>query len=157
MDRIPEFAANHPILIAAVLLTIGVIVGVEIQRLRRAAEPVSTTRATRMSHNEDAVFVDARRRKDFEAERLPGARNVPAAEIEQYVRQLDKVRERPLVLYDDAGMEAQRAAKGLARHGFTRLYELEGGLPAWRKANLPLEHGSETKQNKSNKHKKKSR
>ncbi len=157
MDRLPEFAANHPILIAAVLLTIGIIVGVEIQRVRRAAEPVSTSRATRLSHNEDAVFVDTRRRKEFEAGHLPGARHVPAAEVEQYVKQLEKLRERPLVLYDDAGMEAQRAAKALARHGFARLYELEGGLPAWHKANMPVEHGSESKQHKQSKQKKKSR
>ncbi len=148
MDRIPEFATNHPILIAAVMLTIGVIIGVEIQRFRRVAEPVSISRATRLSHNEDAVFVDTRRRKEFESGHLPGARNVPAAEVEQYAKQLQKLRERPLVLYDDAGMEAQRAAKNLARHGFSRLYELEGGLPAWRKANLPVEQGSESKQRK---------
>ncbi|MEX1081895.1 MAG: rhodanese-like domain-containing protein [Halofilum sp. (in: g-proteobacteria)] len=148
MDRIPEFATNHPILIAAVMLTIGVIVGVEIQRYLRVAETVSISRATRLSHNEDAVFVDTRRRKEYESGHLPGARNVPAAEVEQYVKQLQKIRERPLVLYDDAGMEAQRAAKKLAGHGFSRLYELEGGLPAWRKANLPVEQGSESKQRK---------
>ncbi len=148
MDRIPEFTANHPFLIAALLLLLGIIGGLEFTRLRRAAQPVSPARATRLANSEDAVFVDTRRRSDFEAGHLPGARNLPSAEIEQYIKQFDKLRDQPLVLYDDGGLAAHKTAKQLAKRGFSQLYELDGGLDAWREAKLPLEQGGKSKKKK---------
>lgn len=139
MDRIPEFVSNHPILFGALVATIVMIVVAEYQRARRAAQPVTPARATRLSNSENAAFIDARRRKDFEAGHLPGARNVPASEVEQHIKQLEKLRELPVILYDDGGLDAERAAKTLAKHGFSRLFALDGGLPAWRKADLPVE------------------
>lgn len=139
MERIPEFVANHPLMFAALAATIVMIAIAEYQRARRVATPVSPSRATRLSNSDDAVFIDARAKKDYEQGHLPGARHVPAREVEQYLKQLEKLRERPLVLYDDGGMDAERAAKVLARNGFQQLYALQGGMPAWRKAELPLE------------------
>lgn len=139
MERIPEFVANHPLMFAALAATIVMIAIAEYQRARRVATPVSPSRATRLSNSDDAVFIDARAKKDYEQGHLPGARHVPAREVEQYLKQLEKLRERPLVLYDDGGMDAERAAKVLARNGFGQLYALQGGMPAWRKAELPLE------------------
>lgn len=139
MERIPEFIANHPFMFAALAATIVMIAIAEYQRARRVATPVSPSRATRLSNSDDAVFIDARAKKDYEQGHLPGARHVPAREVEQYLKQLEKLRERPLVLYDDGGMDAERAAKVLARNGFQQLYALQGGMPAWRKAELPLE------------------
>lgn len=149
MDRIPEFMANHPILIAALLLLLGMIGGLEFSRLRRAAQPVSAARATRLANSEDAVFVDTRRRNEFEAGHVPNARNLPAAEVEQYIKQFEKLQEQPLVLYDDGGMAAHKTARQLAKRGFTRLYELDGGLQAWRDAKLPLEQGGKSKKKKA--------
>lgn len=139
MERIPEFVANHPFMFAALAATIVMIVVAEYQRMRRVATPISPSRATRLSNSEDAVFIDTRAKKDYDQGHLPGARHVPAREVEQYVKQLEKLRARPLILYDEGGMDAERAAKALAKHGFEQLYALQGGLPAWRKAELPLE------------------
>lgn len=139
MERIPEFVTNHPFMFAALAATIAMIAVAEYQRARRVAAPISPSRATRLSNSEDAAFVDVRAKKDYDQGHLPGARHVPAREIEQYLKQLEKLRERPLILYDDGGLEAERAAKVLARNGFVQLYALQGGLPAWRKAELPLE------------------
>jgi rhodanese-related sulfurtransferase len=142
MDRIPEFIGNHPLLLAALLTTIAMIVTLEVQRARRAARPITPARATRLNNSDDAVFVDTRARKHFEEGHLPGARSLPAGEVESYLKQIDKLRERPLILYDDGGLDAERAAKVLARNGFNQLYTVEGGIPAWRKAELPTQSGS---------------
>lgn len=139
IERIPEFVSNHPLLFGALVATLVMIAFAEYQRFRRVASPITPTRATRLSNSEDAVFVDTRPRKDYDAGHLPGARCVPAAEAESHVKQLEKLREQPVILYDDGGLDAERAAKTLARHGFTRLYALDGGLPAWRKADLPVQ------------------
>lgn len=141
MDRIPEFITNHPFLFAALVATIAMIAFMEYQRATRAAKPVSPARATRLQNNEDAVFIDVRSRKDYEGGHLPGAHNVPATEVEQHLKQLEKLKTVPWILYDDGGIQAQRAAKTLAAKGFGPLYAIDGGLPAWTKAELPLSTG----------------
>ena len=155
MDRIPEFIGNHPLLFAALAATIAMIVTIEVQRARRAAKPISPARATRLSNSEDAVFIDARPRKNYDEAHLPGARSVPAREVESHLKPLEKLRERPVILYDDGGLDAERAAKTLARNGFTQLYTIEGGLPGWRKAELPTERGSEDRKSSGRGQKKK--
>lgn len=145
MERIPEFIGNHPLLFAALAAVIAMIVVLEVQRVRRTGQPISPARATRLNNSEDAVFLDARPHKDFEQSHLPGARSIPAREVEGHLKQIEKLREQPVILYDDGGLDAERAAKELARNGFTRLYVIEGGLPAWRKAELPTESGAETR------------
>lgn len=138
MDRIPEFVTNHPFLFAALVATIAMIAFMEYQRATQAAKPVSPARATRLQNSEDAIFIDVRPRKDYEAGHLPGAHNVPATEVEQHLKQLEKLKGVPWILYDDGGMQAQRAAKTLAGKGFGPLYAIDGGTPAWTKAELPL-------------------
>lgn len=138
MDRIPEFISNHPLLFAALVATIAMIAFMEYQRATQAAKAVSPMRATRLRNSEDAVFIDVRPRKEFETGHLPGARSVPVSELEQHLKQLEKIRNVPWILYDDGGMNAQRVAKKLASAGFGPLYAVDGGVPAWTKAELPL-------------------
>ena len=157
MERIPEFVGNNPLLFAALAATIAMIVVLEVQRARRSGQPVSPSRATRLSNSEDAAFIDARRQKDFEQAHLPGARCIPAREIESHLKQIEKLRQRPVVLYDDGGLDAERAAKALAKNGFTRLYVIDGGLAAWRKADLPTESGSGPRKSEGGGQKKKNK
>ncbi|MDX1609658.1 MAG: rhodanese-like domain-containing protein [Halofilum sp. (in: g-proteobacteria)] len=145
MDRIPEFISNHPLMIAALVATIGMIVFMEYQRATQAAKNLSPSAATRLRNSEDAVFIDVRPRKSYEAGHLPGAQSVPLNELEQHLKQLEKLKGVPWILYDEGGMQAQRAAKTLAKKGFGPLYALDGGLPAWTKAELPLSTGKKRK------------
>lgn len=155
MERIPEFVANHPLMFVALAVTVTMIVVLEVQRARRTAEPLSPSRATRLSNSEEAVFIDTRGQKHFEEGHVPGARSIPAREVENHLKQIEKLREYPVILYDDGGMDAERAAKELAKNGFTRLYAIDGGMPAWRKGELPVETGSGTRKGASGGQKKK--
>lgn len=143
MERIPEFIANHPFMSGALLLTIALIVFMEYQRATRVSRPLSPSQATRLRNDEGALFIDVRARKDYEREHVPGARALPEREVAQSTKQLEKYREVPIVLYDQGGFDAERAARTLQRAGFSRLYAIDGGMPAWTKADLPVESGPE--------------
>lgn len=138
MDRIPDFIANHPLLFAALVATIAMIAFMEYQRATQTAKALSPMRATRLQNTDDAVFIDVRPKKAYEAGHLPGAYSVPASEVDQHLKQLEKIRGVPWILYDDGGVQAQRVAKKLASAGFGPLHAIDGGLPAWTKAELPL-------------------
>jgi len=149
IERIPEFATNHPLLVAALAITLAAIAFTEYQRLTRIGTAVQPSRATRLANNEDGVFIDTRARGPYDEAHVPGARSMPADEIDSHLKQLEKISDRPLILYDDGGLDAQKAARKLAANGIRQqLYEIEGGLPAWRKADLPVESGGANKANK---------
>jgi len=138
MDRIPEFISNHPLLFAAFVATLAMIAFMEYQRATQAARPLSPMKATRLQNSEDAIFIDVRPKKQYEAGHLPGAHNVPASEVDQHLKQLEKRKGVPWILYDDGGIHAQRVARKLASAGFGPLHVVDGGVPAWTKAELPL-------------------
>lgn len=87
---------------------------------------------------EPPYLIDVRTQAEFESERIEGARNVPLADLE---RRMDEVPERArLVAICRTGVRATIAAETLARHG-RAAQVLEGGVVAWRRANLPLRLG----------------
>jgi rhodanese-related sulfurtransferase len=51
---------------------------------------------------------------------------------------LKKYKEKVLVVYDDTGSLSVSAVRQLAAQGFTKAFNLRGGLTAWRADNLPL-------------------
>lgn len=142
IERVPEFIGNHPLIMAALVLTVAMVVFTEYQRLTRVGKPLGPMQATRLRNDEDGIVVDVRARKDFEAGHVMGAQSIPQGEIAQAVNQIKKYTERPVILYDEGGFDAERAAKTLQKNGFHRLYVLDGGMPAWRKADMPVQSGS---------------
>lgn len=143
IERVPEFIANHPVIMGALALTLVMIGVMEYQRATRVGRPLTPMQATRLQNDEDAVIIDVRARKDYDSGHVQGAMTLPEREIGQSIHQLKKHRDRPLVLYDEGGFNAERAAKTLKGNGFERIYVIDGGLPAWRKAELPVRAGSE--------------
>lgn len=93
--------------------------------------------ATLMINQEGAVAVDVRSDSEYQSGHLPGAIFVPLERIPDD-KALQKVKNRPLILYCESGARSAVALKKLRRAGFEKVYHLVGGLAEWRKANLPL-------------------
>ena len=51
---------------------------------------------------------------------------------------LKRYKERPVIVYGDRGSTAAAAVRTLTQQGFTKVFNLRGGLAAWRAENLPL-------------------
>ena len=70
-----------------------------------------------------------------------GARHFDAEQILNAGESLRKYKERPLIVYCDRGATAPSAVRTLLQQGFTKVFNLRGGLAAWRAENLPLARG----------------
>jgi rhodanese-related sulfurtransferase len=77
-----------------------------------------------------ALWLDVRYPSEYQYDRLPGALNVPLAEIRNAFSVLDKSRE--YVVYCQSGRRSAAAAFLLAHRGF-KVFLLDGGLWAGRK------------------------
>ncbi len=80
----------------------------------------------------DAVVLDVREPEEYDHGHIPGAINIPQADL---ASQLDAVpRDRPLILICQAGIRSFRAAQFLVQQGIDQVVSVKGGTAAWRKA-----------------------
>ena len=79
----------------------------------------------------DTVFVDVRDTHERLVDSLPRSEHVPLNELIE--SGVPFPASTPLVIYCASGSRSLLAAESLIRRGFTRVYNLEGGLSAWRR------------------------
>jgi len=88
--------------------------------------------------NQGALVLDLRNKDSFDAGHIGEARNVPAADLESQADTLKKWRDKNVIAYDDSGSGGASAVRTLTKLGFTKVFNLQGGMNAWIKDNLPL-------------------
>jgi rhodanese-related sulfurtransferase len=140
MDRLLEYIGNHPLLAAATGLMALVVLGYELRQRAHAAAAVSPTDAVRLM-NDGAVLVDVRSTNQFKDAHIGGARNVPGDQIAAGAPVLDKFKDRTVIVCCENGITSGAAARKLTELGFKQVFNLRGGLSAWRQDNLPTVKG----------------
>ena len=91
--------------------------------------------------NQGALLIDLRPLEQYSAGHVGGARQMSGEQILQAGDTLKKYKEKAVVVYDDTGSLSASAVRQLAAQGFTKAFNLRGGLAAWRTENLPLTRG----------------
>ena len=91
--------------------------------------------------NHGALLIDLRPQEQYAAGHVNGARQMSGEQILKAADTLKKYREKTVVVYDDTGSLGASAVRQLAAQGFTKAFNLRGGLAAWRAENLPLARG----------------
>lgn len=85
----------------------------------------------------NTVLIDVREPEEYVAGHIPGAINLPQAEL---ATRLDEVpRDVPLLMVCQAGLRSLRAAQFLHQTGFTNVASLRGGTAAWNAAGQPVD------------------
>jgi len=99
---------------------------------------LSPAQATQLINREDAQVVDVREQTEWAKGHINGARHIPSGEIAQRIGELDKFRQRPLIVTCASGQRSASACAALRKAGFEKVFALDGGLGAWEQAGLPL-------------------
>lgn len=86
--------------------------------------------------DEGAQLVDVRADHEWEAGRIPGAKHVPLAELNERTGEIEQ--DRPVVLYCRGGTRSTMAADALAAAGYDAA-KLTGGIVGWEEEGLALE------------------
>ena len=106
--------------------------------LRRGGSgAVSPLNATMMMNKQDAVVVDIRDAEDYARGHILNARNIPFKEIDARAAELQKYKNKPVIVVCDKGIRGAAGAASLKKLGFAEAVTLEGGLSAWLAAGLP--------------------
>ena len=132
------FAQEHVFLFGAAIALIVIIIVSEVRRVRRPWRDAEPTEAVRLM-NAGAQLIDVRGHDAFRAGHIVNARHVPLDELDAKADKLDKGK--PVLLYCDTGASSGRGAEALVRAGFGEVWNLKGGLTAWKRENLPVAKG----------------
>jgi rhodanese-related sulfurtransferase len=137
MERLIEYAGNHPVLATLALVAALLVLGYELRHRSQNIVGISPQDVIRLQ-NSGALLLDIRPQESFAAGHINGAKQMASDQILKAAETLKKYKEKPVVVYDDTGSLGAAAARQLAAQGFTKAFSLRGGLGAWRTENLPL-------------------
>ncbi|WP_371325525.1 rhodanese-like domain-containing protein [Dechloromonas sp. ZY10] len=138
-----EFVYQNILLISIVVISgLGLIWPALV---RRAGTAVNPGAATLLINRENAVVLDVREAEEFAQGHLPDAINLPAGKLVERLAEIEKYKDKPLIVCCAAGMRSNRACRDLGKQGFNQLYNLEGGVDAWVGAGYPIKKGSRNK------------
>jgi len=91
----------------------------------------------RLDSDSAPVLLDVRSTREFEAGHIPGAINIPHAELAERLDELGATRDSEVVVYCERGGRAEKALETLRGAGFSGGSHLEGDMQAWRGRELP--------------------
>jgi rhodanese-related sulfurtransferase len=140
-EELLAFAGRNPMLSAALVgLTVAIIV-TEIRRLFRGFKGIKPAELTQLMNAGGTVVVDLSASGDFEKGHIAGSRNAQASAFGPDNKLVAHAKQSPVVLVCRSGNASETAAKALKKAGFEKVYVLDGGIPAWQQAELPLVKG----------------
>jgi rhodanese-related sulfurtransferase len=139
MDQFITFAMSQPLLSAAWLVIVLMIIVITIKIQMSPIKQLSTQQMTFLVNRESGVVVDSRSEKDFKAGHIVDAVHLSNEKVSKndFVS-LEKHKDNPIIVVCSAGLSAGKVANQLAKAGFTRVNLLKGGMNAWLSAGLPV-------------------
>ena len=77
-------------------------------------------------------IIDVRTKREFATGVIPGAINQDVMQKNDFLQaSLQWSKSEPVYLYCQSGMRSLKAARILSRNGFTKIYELRGGISGY--------------------------
>ncbi len=137
MDRFLEYLNHHPYLAGGTLILAIIAAAWELRSRAQGATGVSNNEAIAL-HNKGALVLDVRTAEEFAGGHIVNARNITLESLSDNLDSIKKYREKPVLIVCEAGSRSAQAVKLLKAQGYTTVFNLSGGLTAWRQENLPL-------------------
>lgn len=99
-----------------------------------------------MNKSASIQLVDVRTANEYAGGHLYGAQNIDfrSSDFAKKMAKLDK--SQPLFIYCLSGGRSASASRKLTNMGFNEVYDMKGGIMAWKQAELPLRGASNSKQ-----------
>jgi rhodanese-related sulfurtransferase len=138
MAELREFAAENWYLFIALIAILGWLISGEILRKMRGVTSVTPAETLQLINHQDAIVLDIRDGGEYKSGHIPAARHIPANNVQNRLNELQKFKDKPIIVCCSSGVSSEGVCALLKKNGFTTVHSLKGGLPAWQNANLPV-------------------
>ncbi len=138
MAQLAEFIGNHLALslafVAVLFLFLSLVLGEKMQ----AFASINSNELTQLVNQKNAIVIDTRSADNYKQGHIVNAINIPLADITSGQVSLDRYKNKPVIAYCVSGITSRSACKYLLKSGVENVFNLSGGINAWKSANLPL-------------------
>ena len=138
LTQILEFATNHPFLVLAFVVLLALVFFNEFKIATQRFASLSPAGAVQLMNKEDVVVLDVREPSETAAGKISKAIQIPVGALKTRIGELEKHKDKTVLVYCKTGARAGAACKELGRNGFEKVYTLSGGMAAWQEAHLPI-------------------
>lgn len=129
-----EFLVQQWILVAALLATVAMLI---LHEARKSGPSLSPQKAVQLVNEEEGIFVDLREASEFRKGHIVNAVNIPANKLPERMVELEKYKDRPVVLVCKMGQQSGAAGKQLKAASYSKVYKMTGGMMEWASLQLP--------------------
>ena len=134
-ELIFQFLGEQWVLVVGLMMVLTLLV---LHETRKAGPSLSINEAVQLVNSEGGVFLDIRDAADFARGHITDALHIPAAALAGRSAELEKFREKPVVVVCKMGQSPGPATKTLRSQGFSRAQKLAGGMMEWDAQKLPV-------------------
>lgn len=99
---------------------------------------ISVNEATLLINRQDALVVDVRETAEWSAGHIPNARHIALGQLSKHLSEIDKFKDKPVIVVCATGNRSGSACRVLQKSGFQQVHNLAGGIHAWSDAGLPM-------------------
>lgn len=99
---------------------------------------VDVKQAEAMS-KQGALVLDVREQEEYAAGHINGSKLIPLGQLAGRVDEIRQHEGKPVVIVCRSGRRSEQAAGVLEKLGFRSVHNVQGGMLAWEKADLPVE------------------
>jgi rhodanese-related sulfurtransferase len=100
---------------------------------------IGPTQAVQLMNRQKALVVDVCSGEEYAGGHIVGARHIPLDQLESRLGEVAKNKSTPLIMVCASGMRSRRAANIAQKLGYEQVHSLQGGMQAWKEANLPVQ------------------
>ncbi len=134
-DQIIEFTLNNPLLVGMFVLLLAMVIYNE---TKGTAKGVDTSEAVRLMNKDEAIALDIRDRKDFNAGHITGAVHIPLNSLDKQMYELEKHKDKKIIVVCRMGNSANMAVSKLQKAGYEGALRLKGGMMQWQTDSMPV-------------------
>lgn len=137
-QQFQQFVANHTIMVLAWVALLGAVIFSFYKSATSKYKIVDNAQATQLINKEEGVVIDVRSDEEFRTGHIIESIHVLPSDLKaQKVQQIEKYKDRPVILVDTNGFSSAGLANELVKQGFNKVYVLKEGIAGWRAGSLP--------------------
>ncbi len=135
MEQLFIYIGNHPVLVGVFVVLLILFIRNE---MNRGGASISAQQLVTLVNSENAVVVDVREKAEFDQGHIVDAINIPFSSLDGRADELEKYKDKPLVITCKMGQHSGSAGTLLKKKGFANVSRLKGGIAEWRGQSLPV-------------------